>query len=131
MAAKSLNSEFLEKYERILSVEKTQTEKLIYGINEILKSGVKERSGDLSSYSLHQADMGTDTDESEKRVYLLNKEIEKITKINLALKRIYEKTYGICEICGKYIPETRLKIVPYAKYCIDCKSKEERNQRRK
>ena len=131
MAAKSLNSEFLEKYERILAVEKAQTEKLIYGINEILKSGVKERSGDLSSYSLHQADMGTDTDESEKRVYLLNKEIEKITKINLALKRIYEKTYGICEICGKYIPEKRLKIIPYAKYCINCKSKEERNKRRK
>ncbi len=116
MAAKSLNSEFLEKYKKILAVEKTQTEKLIYGINEILKRGVKERSGDLSSYSLHQADMGTDTDESEKRVYLLNKEIDKITKINLALKRIYEKTYGICEICGKYIPEKRLKIIPYAKF---------------
>ena len=131
MAAKSLTSKKLEVYESILMEEKNQAQKIINGIDEIQKRGAKNRSGDLSSYSLHQADMGTDTDQSEKRVYLLNKEIEKLKKINLALKRIYEKSYGICEICGKYIRARRLKIVPYAKYCIECKTREEKNNRRK
>ena len=131
MAAKSLENHLLDKYEKILAEEKDQTQRLIYGINEIQKKGVKDSNGDLSSYSLHQADMGTDTDESEKRVYILNKEIEKLKLINSALKRIYERTYGICEICGEHIPEKRLKIVPYARYCIECKSKEERSQRRR
>ena len=131
MAAKELTLKKLEKYEEILILEKNQTQKLITGIDEIQKRGSKARSGDLSSYSIHQADMGTDTDEAEKRVYLLNKELEKVKKINLALRRIFEKSYGVCEICGDLIPEKRLKIVPYAKYCISCKSKEELKSRRR
>lgn len=125
MAAKELTSKKLEKYEEILILEKGQAQKIITGIDEIQKRGSKDRAGDLSSYSVHQADMGTDTDEAEKRVYLLNKELEKLKKINLALKRIYDKSYGVCQICGDLIPENRLKIVPYARYCITCKSKEE------
>jgi RNA polymerase-binding transcription factor len=131
MAAKELTLKKLEKYEEILMQERNQTQKIISGIDEIQKRGSKAQSGDLSSYSIHQADMGTDTDQAEKRVYLLNKELEKLKKLNLALKRIYDKTYGVCEICGALISEKRLKIVPYAKFCIDCKSKDELKQRRK
>jgi len=131
MATKTLSNETLEQYEKILILEKEQTQKLINNINDIQRKGNKDQSGDLSSYSIHQADMGTDTDESEKRVYMLNKELEKIQKLNKALKRIYDKSYGVCEICGCYIPENRLKIVPYAKFCIECKSKEERKSRRR
>lgn len=131
MAAKKLDTEILSKYENILLAEKMQTQRLIKDINDIQKKGAKDSSGDLSSYSVHQADMGTDTDESEKRVYLLNKEIEKLQKINEALRRVYDKTYGICEICGDLISEKRLKIVPYARFCIECKSKEEEKSRKK
>ena len=131
MPTKTLENEKLERYEKILLTEKEQTQRIINSINEIQKRGNKDQSGDLSSYSIHQADMGTDTDESEKRVYMLNKELEKIKEINSALRRVYDLSYGICEICGCYIPENRLKIVPYAKYCIECKSKEEKSQRRK
>ncbi len=131
MSEEILAEKVLKKYEKILLIEKKETQKLINGIDEIQKKGSKNRSGDLSSYSLHQADMGTDTDESEKRVYHLNQEMEKLKKINLALKRIYEKTYGICEICGCLIQEKRLKVVPYAKFCIKCKSNEEANHRRR
>lgn len=131
MAAKEFTMKKLEKYEEILLQEKNQTQKIIKGIDEIQKRGVKDQSGDLSSYSVHQADLGTDTDEAEKRVYLLNKELEKLKRINQALCRIYDKTYGICEICGKLISEKRLKIVPYAKFCIECKSKEELKKRKR
>jgi RNA polymerase-binding transcription factor DksA len=131
MAAKEMTLKKLEKYEEILLQEKNQTQKIIQGIDEIQKRGTKAQSGDLSSYSIHQADMGTDTDEAEKRVYLLNKELEKLKKLNQALRRIYDKTYGVCEICGNLISEKRLKIVPYAKFCVECKSKEEMKKRRK
>lgn len=131
MSAKKFSAEKLEKYEKILIEEQFQTQKIITGIDELQKRGIKDRSGDLSSYSVHQADLGTDTDESEKRVYFLNQEIEKLKHINFALKRIFDQSYGICEICGKAIPETRLRIVPYAKLCIDCKCKEEQKKRRR
>ncbi len=131
MAANVLSDNLLKEYEEILTREKDQCQKIIRGIDSLQKKGSKESSGNLSSYSIHQADLGTDTIQAEKNAYMLNREIEKMQKINTALGRIYDKSYGVCQICGDYIPEKRLNIVPYAKYCIDCKSKEEKKARRR
>ncbi|MCF7913455.1 MAG: TraR/DksA C4-type zinc finger protein [Candidatus Cloacimonetes bacterium] len=131
MAAKKMAEKRLEKYKEILLEEKAETQNVINAINDIQKRGAKDGNGNLSAYSQHQADLGSDTDESERRVYILEKELENVKMINSALKRIYDKTYGICEICGDYIPANRLKIVPYAKYCIKCKEAEEERKRRR
>ncbi len=131
MALKALTEKRLEKYQEILVKEKEETQQIINNINEIQKRGAKDGNGDLSAYSQHQADLGSDTDESERRVYILEKELKTIKLINSALKRIYDKSYGICEICGDYIPSNRLKIIPYAKYCIKCKEEEEKRKRRR
>lgn len=131
MAAKQLTATKLEKYKEVLLKEKEETQGIINAINEIQKRGAKDGNGDLSAYSQHQADLGSDTDESERRVYLLEKELGNIKMINSALKRIYEKNYGICEICGSLIPANRLKIIPYAKYCIKCKEEEEQRKKRR
>ncbi len=130
MSSKQLTTKQLDKYEKMLHEEKEDTQNIINDINEIQRKGSKNGNGDLSSYSMHQADMGTDTDDSERRVYILEKELNNLKKINNALKRIYEKSYGICEICGDRIPAKRLKIVPWARFCIKCKEKEEKNSRR-
>ncbi len=131
MAAKQLAETRLEKYKEILLKEKEDTQNIINAINEIQKRGAKDGNGNLSAYSQHQADLGSDTDESERRVYILEKELKNIKLINSALKRIYDKTYGICEICGDAIPANRLKIIPYARYCIKCKEEEEQRKRRR
>ncbi len=131
MTAKQLTATRLEKYKDVLLKEKDETQNIINDINEIQKRGSKDGNGDLSAYSQHQADLGSDTDESERRVYILEKELENIKKINSALKRIYEKTYGICEICGSSIPANRLKIIPYAKLCIKCREADEQRKRRR
>lgn len=131
MSEKEFSSEKLKEYEELLVKEKHSTEGMINELNELQKKSLKDSSGDLSSYSLHQADMGTDTIYAEKRVYYLNAEIEKLRKLNQALKRIYDKSYGLCEICGKHISDKRLHAIPYARYCIDCKSAEEKRKRRR
>ena len=56
---------------------------------------------------------------------------EKLKNINLALNRIYEGTFGICEMCRSEIEEARLKIVPYANMCIECKTDEENKRSKK
>jgi len=131
MASISLSDDLLKKYEEVLNNEKAQCQKIIRDIDNMQKQGSKDSSGNLSSYSIHQADLGTDTIQAEKNAYMLNREIDKLKLINVALGRIYDKSYGICQICGEYIPEKRLSILPYAKYCIDCKSKEEKKKRRR
>ncbi len=129
MSEKALSEKDLKNYEENILKERKASEELIRELNEMQKHSMKESSGDLSSYSLHQADMGTDTIYAEKRVYYLNSEIEKLRKLNQALKRVYDKSYGICQICGAQISEKRLKAIPYARYCIDCKNEEEKRKK--
>ncbi len=132
MAKNMLSEEKLKYYEQLLKREKEETIKLINTIHEKLRDGSKETSGDLSSYTLHQADLGTDTSNWEREVYILEEQQKKLKLINQALHRVYDKTYGICEISGNLISEGRLNAVPWARYCIKAKEEEElRNRRRR
>jgi len=47
----------------------------------------------------------------------------KLKDVNLALKKIKEGNYGICEKCKKKIPKNRLKIQPEARFCLECSRK--------
>jgi RNA polymerase-binding protein DksA len=133
MAVQAFSDEQLSYYEAILKKEKTETLNLIHNITEKLKNSSKDSSGDSSSYTLHQADLGTDTSILEREVYILEEQQKKLKQINHALHRIYDKTYGICEISGEIISEGRLHAVPWARYCIKAKEEEEKrlnNKRR-
>ena len=46
-----------------------------------------------------------------------------MVKIDAALEKLQEGTYGICEDCGGKINEERLKVLPFAIYCKDCQEK--------
>lgn len=50
---------------------------------------------------------------------------DKLIKIDEALRKINENTYGICEDCGDEVSVERLKIIPFATYCRDCQEKKE------
>ena len=52
-----------------------------------------------------------------------------IQKIEDALARIEDGTYGICERCGEEIDLARLKVRPVATYCIECKTALEKMER--
>ena len=129
MAEVRLSDEKLKFFEDILNTEKENSQKLITQMSESYKKGSRDSAGDLSGYAYHQADQGSDTQEQEKTAYLLETEYQKIKMINGAIKRIFEKTYGICEICGCVIQDARLKIIPWARFCIVCKTKEEKKRR--
>jgi DnaK suppressor protein len=50
---------------------------------------------------------------------------ENLLKIDEVLRKLAEGTYGKCEDCGEDISEERLKLIPFAIYCVDCKEKRE------
>jgi RNA polymerase-binding transcription factor len=64
------------------------------------------------------ADAGTATFEREKELSIEQNVRDLIQKIDRALKRIDDGTYGICERCGKPIEKARLKALPYVDLCI-------------
>lgn len=58
-----------------------------------------------------------------------DRENKLIKKIQKALDRIENETFGICDVCGEDISMKRLKARPVTTQCIDCKTKEEAKER--
>ncbi|MBI5286424.1 MAG: TraR/DksA family transcriptional regulator [Deltaproteobacteria bacterium] len=50
---------------------------------------------------------------------------EELTRMDETMRKLDEGTYGICEDCGEEISEERLKVMPYALYCVKCQEKHE------
>ncbi|PIE97526.1 MAG: conjugal transfer protein TraR [Treponema sp.] len=57
-----------------------------------------------------------------------SQDLKRIQQINSALMRIQDGKYGRCIKCKKYIPEDRLKALPYALKCIACKEADEKKK---
>ncbi len=127
MTEKKLSDEILQEYQNCIEEEIAITLKVLRGINDYHRNHSSSESH--SSYSIHKAESGADTAYQEKQGKLLDKETLKLKRLQSALKRVYHKTYGICTVCGCYIPESRLKIVVYAKRCVICEGKEEGKRR--
>ena len=105
--------------------------KIADGLNHIerdnLNKSQRDASGDLSGYSFHMADMATDNFDREFSLDLASAEQTILNRIDEALRKMEDGSYGVCENCNKPISFKRLKAVPYAKLCIKCKEDEEKN----
>jgi RNA polymerase-binding protein DksA len=73
-----------------------------------------------------QADAGSKTFEREHEMSLANNAREMLLQVRHALGRIDDKSYGVCEGCGKAIGKLRLQAFPRATLCMACKVAEER-----
>jgi len=125
-----LKKKDLQKYEKLLLVKRTAVLEELGLKKSSLGSTIKDASGDLSLYSYHMADQGTDAMEREKSFYFASKTGRFLYHIDEALRRINNNTYGICQGCGKEINPERLEAVPHARLCIACKEKEEQRETR-
>lgn len=95
-----------------------------------LNRSQRDASGDLSSYSLHMADQGTDNFDREFAANLLSSEQDVLYEIDEALRRIEAGTYGICEATGQPIEYERLKVLPFARYCVAAQAELEKGKPR-
>jgi RNA polymerase-binding transcription factor DksA len=90
---------------------------------EALRPVGGEAAGGLSDVPVHPADLGTENYEEEVSLGLLENEIQLLTEVNDALRRIEQGTFGRCEECHQPISRARLNALPYARYCLRCARK--------
>ena len=78
-----------------------------------------ESSGDLSKFPSHMADAGTQADEADTDFQVAERNSDRITRIDKALRRLREtpEAVGICQECGDPISMERLRIVPWTSVC--------------
>lgn len=119
----------MNKFKKLLLKRRAALLEEMDELREDSTNTIKDSTGDLSSYSYHMADLGTDSQEREKKFLLASKSGRFLYHIDQALRRIEEGTYGKCHSCGKDISKSRLEAVPHARFCIKCKEAEEKQKR--
>ena len=128
---KILTKSQLQEYKTILEkVRDRVVDEIQFLAGDNLNRSPRESSGDLSSYSLHMADQGTDNFDREFALNLVSSEQDVLYEIDDALRRIEMGTYGVCEGCNKAIEKARLMALPFATMCIVCKSEAEKGKTR-
>jgi len=113
--------------EKRLLEEREQALKELGFFDENYHDTMLAASGDLSAYSFHMADQGTDAMEREKAFLFASKEGRQLYKIDEALRRLYTEpeTFGRCVMCEESIGTERLEALPWTSQCISCKEREE------
>ena len=105
-------------YQRLLDLRDQLTRQM---------NGLAEESAqEMSGYSLHMADSGTDNFDRDFALSLLSSDQDAVYEIEEALKRIEKNTYGICELTGKPIPRSRLEAIPWTRFTVQAQAQLER-----
>lgn len=121
---------FNKFYNLLISLRDHVKSELSMHTEETLKRSSKDEAGDLSGYSQHMADAGTDTFDRDFALSMVSNEQDALTEIEAAIERIFEGTYGVCEMTGENIRDERLMAVPFTRYSIETQKQLEKNQTR-
>lgn len=113
----------LENFKNLLQEERRKVLRHLEDLSESSHEELDLSTGDsvdIASLEINQNNMHKI---GKRETYLLK-------KIDLALSKIDEGTYGECESCGEQISSGRLMARPVAQLCIDCKTMQENQEKR-
>jgi RNA polymerase-binding transcription factor DksA len=84
-----------------------------------------ENASAESRYDDHIAELGTDAFDRERDLASIASVDEMLGEIEIALRKVEEGTYGVCDACGNPINPARLDALPYAAFCLACENRAE------
>ncbi|MBP9015889.1 MAG: TraR/DksA family transcriptional regulator [Candidatus Atribacteria bacterium] len=103
---------------------RTQLLELSKSIKLALERGIDTaRDYNPLSESRDEADLGSATVDLALQMSSQKTLLEMLNLVEKALKKIETGSYGFCELCKREIPIPRLRMIPYALYCVECQSK--------
>lgn len=115
-----MRKETLRKFRKIFEAQK---ENVLFN-NQILREDFSVNADDRYD----EIDQAATDIEQAMRMRLCNRESLYLKKVNEALQRIEEGTFGECEECGEDIELKRLEARPTATLCVGCKEEQERRE---
>ena len=127
--SKQVPEKFRRYYRLLVDMRDALHKGLAFHSESALKKSGKDDAGDLSGYSQHLADAGTDTADRDFALSLISNEQEALKEIADAIERMKKGSYGTCEITSKPIPAARLIAVPFTRYSLEGQKELERNRR--
>jgi len=118
-AKSPLGKKEMEPYRHLLLELK---HKLVRDVLVNQEASNESNDGDV----LDLADQASDSYDKDLANSLSETERSRLAAVEKALKRVEAGTYGLCEDCTKPIPLPSLKVLPFAKLCVNCQQSEER-----
>jgi DnaK suppressor protein len=118
-----MGQEYSDQMYKVLKAMKEELLKNLISENEDFRAAVE----DLGLNDL--ADVASNDIDCRTLEVLGNRDKMQLNAIDAAISRIKNGNYGVCAVCSKMISKDRLKALPYAALCIECKQKAEKNKR--
>ncbi len=115
-----MNKEKLKKFKKIFE---NQKKSLLFS-DKVIREDFSVNMDDRYD----EVDQATTDVEQSMRMRLRNRETLYLKKLEEALKRIEERTFGECEECGEDIELRRLEARPTATLCVGCKEEQEKKE---
>lgn len=112
-----MDSETQARFRDLLESERADRQTLITSLQKDI-TGIGEARQDSNVDDEHDPEGSTIAFELSQASTLLRESTHRLQEIDSALQRLDDGTYGICAACGEPIPEGRLEIRPWARYCV-------------
>ena len=114
------------KWEEIRNLLLKMKSDTLQEISRSIKNGSEANQGEEPTGDIY--DQASSERDRELGLILNDRERDKLHSIDDALLRMSEGDYGICEECDDEIPLGRLKVLPFTRHCVRCKSDLEKVQ---
>jgi DnaK suppressor protein len=112
---RGLKSMLIAKRDSLLKEAKQEIQKYVSGENR-----------QLVDTAIDEADWAAVEISEDINLKRLSAHRQLLNDVEECLRKVNEGTYGICEDCGEEISEKRLRVIPTATLCIDCKEQREK-----
>lgn len=117
------SDEELREFREIIEIKIAKAEQDLVVLKENFAND-KSNGTDDTSPTFKAFEEGSDTMSKEANSQLAARQEKFIRDLKNALKRIENKTYGVCRVTGKLINKDRLRLVPHATLSIEAKNKQ-------
>lgn len=108
-----------KKYYKLLTEIKDRVLNRTSNKADMVSNDNGELSHENSNQGMDAADIGSKNFERDMAMNLMSAEQNIISEVNAAIERMRNGTYGVCEVTGKPIPESRLLAIPFARCTIE------------
>ncbi len=116
---KDVPAKWKKYYKLLIDLRKKYSREITELSEDVQKRTSADGGGEMSAYGQHLGDAGSESLERDISFAILTDEKQTVAKIDAAIAKMKNGTYGICEKTGKPIPEARLLSKPYTRFSIE------------
>jgi DnaK suppressor protein len=124
-AAKNRRAELSKRKDMLTKILFKKRGEVVEGLEARMHEKLTRETGQKIDSAMDSADQSAQDVDQGIDYSLLEMKYEQYKDIADAFRKLQSDSYGLCEECGNEISVKRLEVSPFARYCIECKTRKE------